>query len=468
MSEEVVEYKKRKPKPGSVQLAAELGKLPPQAVDLEEAVIGALMIESRALNIVSGFLPVHAFYKDAHQHLYSAIMTLVANRQPADILTVTQQCKRDGTLELVGGPYYISQLTNKISSAANIEFHARIIVEKFMARELIRVSTEAVRDAYEDSTDVLLLVDKFQSNASALGSLLHGKKEQSISSLLDGVSKSLDVPPPADGVIGVKTGFNKFDDITMGLQRGRLYINAARPGMGKTTFALQLAHNVAVSGVPVAFFSLEMPAADLVIKMVAMETGINQKKIQRRDLNSSERERINLAMSELRKSKLYIDDSSGTTPFELRSKCRTMMEAYGIGLIVVDYLQLMTPAQTGRNFQNRNDEVSFITSSLKNIAKDLNVPVLALSQLSRELEKRVNKEPMLSDLRDSGSIEQDADLVLFLYRPAYYGITANSNGDDISDLCKLIIAKHRHGELANIMQRFNGGLSKFSEYNGRN
>jgi replicative DNA helicase len=465
MSEVESEYGKKRRGKGlsSLQLAAEIGKVPPQAVDLEEAVLGALCLEKKALNEVIGFLRAESFYKEPHQHIYQAIIDLVTLRQPVDILTVTQQLRKNGVLDLAGGPYYISQLTDKVASAANIEFHAKIVQQKFIGRELIRISTETIKLAYEDTTDVLKLTDSCQQQLFTLNGVSNaGKEGQHIAVYAEKELQAIETASKLDKPdIGISTGFEDIDTVIYGLSGGLLYLLAARPGMGKSTLALQVARNAAAAGKPSAFFSLEMPAAKLILKLISLETGISQDRIQKKNLNQSELLQVHAKVAELKSIPLYIDDSSGITPFEFESKLRRMKKDHRIELAVADYLQLMNGFQKDRKHDNKNDEVGFISSNLKGVAKELDIPVIALSQLNRDVEKRQNKEPMLSDLRDSGSLEQDADVVLFLYRPGYYKIYNNQAGDDIRDLCKVIVAKNRYGELKDVMLRFKGEESKF-------
>ncbi|MEO8147705.1 MAG: replicative DNA helicase [Bacteroidia bacterium] len=465
---ENINYKKRKPvKPvTSLQLAADLGKLPPQAVDIEEAVLGALMLEKNALNTVIDVIKPEAFYKEAHQKIFAAIHYLFHNAQPIDILTVTQQLKKTGELELVGGPYYISQLTNRVASAANIEFHSRIILQKFIQRELIRISTDIVRDAYEDTTDVLALLDKAEKNLFAIAEGNLRKQYDSMQGLIAKAIKEYESAAMLEeGVIGVPSGFTELDRVTAGWQKSDLIIMAARPGMGKTAFVLSLARNAAVRfNKPVAFFSCEMSSLQLVNRLISSETEINGEKLRKGNLTEAEWQQLNKKIQPLENAPIYIDDTPALTVFELRAKCRRLVAERKVELIIIDYLQLMQTGGDNRS-GNREQEISTISRSLKAIAKELNVPVICLSQLSRDVEKRGGtKKPQLSDLRESGAIEQDADMVLFIYRPEYYEQDKDAQGISTVGLAEIIIAKNRNGSLRSVNLKFIGHLTKFTDF----
>lgn len=467
VSEIVSENRKKKPVSKSAltsQIASLHGKVPPQAVDLEEAVLGAMMIEKDALTDVIGILKPECFYKEAHQKIYGVIYELFHNNEPVDILTVTQALRKKNELEIVGGPYAITQLTNRIASAANIEFHARIIQEKYIQRELIRTSTEVVSLAYEDTTDVLELLDQAERNLFSIaeGNIRGGTEDISslITHSLEEIKKAGDKP---SGVTGVESGFTELDRLTAGWQKGDLIIVAARPGMGKTAFVLSLARNAAVRFKrPVAFFSLEMSSLQLVNRLISAETELNHDKIRKGQLQNHEWQQLYSKITPLTQSPVYIDDVPALSIFELRAKCRRLVAEHGIQLIIVDYLQLMTSGSEKRN-STREQEISSISHSLKSIAKELKVPVIAISQLSRDVEKRqaTNKRPLLSDLRESGAIEQDADLVLFIYREEYY---FQEDADPESrNAAEIIVAKNRNGTIGDIKLKFIGALTKFVE-----
>lgn len=440
----------------------EHGKLPPQAVDLEEAVLGALMIEKNALTAVIDFLKADSFYKDAHQKIFNAISQLFQNSEPIDILTVTSQLKKNGELEIAGGAYYIQQLTNRIASAANVEYHARIILQKHIQRELIRISSEIIKDAYEDTTDVFELLDKAESN---LFKVAEGNIRKNYDSMSDIIKESIKQIEKAaeqkDGISGVQSGFRELDKLTAGWQKSDLIILAARPGMGKTAFVLSLARNTAIDfGKAVALFSLEMSSIQLVNRLIASETQLSQDKLKKGNLEKYEWEQLHAKIPKLAEAPIFIDDTPALSIFELRAKCRRLKSQHDIQLVIIDYLQLMTAAGEGKG--NREQEISTISRSLKSIAKELEVPIIALSQLSRAVETRGgDKRPQLSDLRESGAIEQDADMVMFIYRPEYYGITQGEDGSPLTGIGQLIVAKHRNGALQDINLKFVNNLAKF-------
>lgn len=441
----------------------ELGKVPPQAVDLEEAVLGALMLEKDAVNDVIDILSPDSFYKDTHQKIYDVIKDLFGKSLPIDILTVTEELKKRGELDLVGGPFYISQLTNRVASAANIEFHARIISQKFIQRELIRISSDIIKDAYDDSTDVFDLLDKAESNLFQVAEGNLRKSYDSMSTLIQQAIRQVEeLSNKEDGVSGVPTGFTALDRVTSGFQRSDMIVLAARPGMGKTAFVLSLARNAAVDfKFPVAVFSLEMSSLQLVNRLIASETELSAGKLKRGNLENHEWEQLNAKIGRLSNAPLFIDDTPALSVFELRAKCRRLKAQHDIQLIIIDYLQLMTAASDGKG--NREQEISTISRSIKSIAKELDVPIIALSQLSREVEKRGGeKRPQLSDLRESGAIEQDADMVMFIYRPEYYGMTVDEDQNPTRGVAEIIIAKHRNGALEDVKLKFIDHLAKFT------
>ncbi|WP_395803549.1 replicative DNA helicase [Daejeonella sp.] len=445
-------------------MASGLGKLPPQAIDLEEAVLGALMLEKDALSAVIDILNPAVFYKDSHQKIFEAIQFLFQKSSPIDILTVTAQLRQQGDLEMIGGAYYITELTNRVASAANIEYHARIISQKFIQRELIRISTEIISKSYEDTTDIFDLLDHAEKNLFdiAQNNLRRDsrKMDEIIRESLDNLEKIKD---KVDGLTGVASGFTALDRITSGWQPSDLVIIAARPAMGKTAFVLSCARNAAVQfNKPVVFFSLEMSSVQLVNRLISGETEIEQEKIRKGHLAEWEWQQLHSKIGKLTEAPLFIDDTPALNIFEFRAKCRRLKAQYDIQMIIIDYLQLMHGKSDGKG-GNREQEIGSISRALKSVAKELNVPVIALSQLSRAVENRPggSKKPMLSDLRESGSIEQDADMVLFLYRPEYYGLTEDEEGRSTIGIGEVIIAKHRNGETGTVPLRFVGKFVKF-------
>lgn len=440
-----------------------LGKLPPQAVDLEEAVLGALMLEKDALTAVIDILRPESFYKDAHQKIYGAIIDLFGKSEPVDLLTVTQELRSKGELEFVGGPYYVTQLTSKVNSAANIEYHARIISEQSIKRELIRISSEIQKDAYEDTTDVFELLDRTESAMFEVSESNIRKNYADMRTIMREAIEDLETKKnQEDGLTGVPSGFTALDRVTSGWQRSDMIIIAARPGMGKTAFVLSALRNAAVDfNMPMAIFSLEMSAVQLVNRLISAEAELEGEKLRKGNLADHEWQQLHHKIQKLTNAPLFIDDTPALSILELRAKCRRLKAQHDIQCVVIDYLQLMKgDSSTG----NREQEIASISRSLKNIAKELNVPVIALSQLSRSVETRGgDKRPQLSDLRESGSIEQDADQVMFLYRPEYYGLTEDEEGNPVTGVGDVIIAKNRHGSLEDVRLRFIGKYTKFCD-----
>lgn len=444
----------------------EHGKLPPQAIDLEEAVLGALMLEKEAVNATIDILQPKSFYKETHQKIFSAIQDLFQRSEPVDILTVTNELKQRGELELVGGPYYITQLTNRVASSANIEFHARIISQKYIQRELIRISSDIITDAYDETTDVFTLLDKAESSLFSVAEGNIRKNYETMSDLIRESIAQIELAKNKEsGVIGVASGFTALDRVTSGWQPSDLVIIAARPAMGKTSYVLSLARNAAVDfNIPVAFFSLEMSSVQLVTRLVSAESEISSEKLRSGNLRADEIQQIHTKIQRLAEAPIFIDDTAGLSVFELRAKARRLKSQHDIQLLVIDYLQLMTGGGDNKN-GNREQEISMISRSLKSIAKELNIPVIALSQLSRAVETRGgDKRPQLSDLRESGSIEQDADMVQFIHRPEYYGLSEDEEGNPTTGVANIIIAKHRNGSVGDVKLKFINHLAKFQDF----
>src|SRR5215217_6328588 len=450
------------------------GKVPPQAKDLEEAVLGAMMLEKGAFDAVIEILKAECFYVDAHQRIFRAMTSLANKSQPIDMLTVVEELRFKEELDIVGGPYYVTKLTNAVVSSANIEAHARIILQKFIQRELIRISGEIISDAYEDSTDVFDLLDQAESKIYEVTSThLRNSYETIDSVLVKTIQRIEDLRHKNEDITGVPSGFSSLDRVTYGWQSTDLIILAARPSVGKTAFALNLARNAALHPTKptgVAFFSLEMSAGQLVQRILSAESEIWLEKISRGKLEEHEMKQLYArGIQRLSQAPLFIDDTPALNIFELRAKCRRLKNANNIGMIIIDYLQLMSGTGENRN-SNREQEISTISRSLKSLAKELQVPIIALSQLSREVEKRKdgNKMPQLSDLRESGAIEQDADMVCFIYRPEYYDITANEFGENNRGETHVRIAKHRNGSLETIKLRARLEIQRFYDDEGGN
>lgn len=445
------------------QINAQYGKLPPQALDVEEAVLGALMLERDAYVTVADIIDTDSFYKEEHRKIFEAIKYLSTHERPVDLLMVTQELKNRNQLEEVGGPLYITQLTSRVASAAHIEFHARIIAQKFIQRELIRVSSEIQVKAYDNAIDVDDLID---FSETALFKVAEGniKKETlPIKPILKEAARQIEeAARREDGLSGIPSGFTALDRITSGWQKTDLVIIAARPAMGKTAFVLSMARNMAVEHrKPVAVFSLEMSSVQLVNRLITAETELGSEKIKNGRLAEWEWEHFNRKLNVLEEAPMFIDDTPALSVFEFRAKCRRLKLQHDIGVVIVDYLQLMTAGTDGRG--NREQEVSLISRSLKAIAKELDIPILALSQLNRSVESREGKRPQLSDLRESGAIEQDADLVLFIHRPEYYGITEDENGNSLLGIAEIIVAKHRNGSVGDVQLAFKKQQVKFCD-----
>ena len=442
-----------------------LGKLPPQAIDLEEAVLGALMLEKDALTAVIDILTPNSFYLDTHKEIYSAIVTLFNNSEPVDMRTVVSQLRKSGKLEFVGGSYYIAELTSKVSSAANIEYHARIVTEMAIKRELIRVASEIHQDAYEDTTDVFQLLDKTESALFEISEANIRKNYDSMTSLMAQAIHELEERKNhKDGLTGIASGFTALDRVTSGWQKSDLVIIAARPAMGKTAFVVSALRNAAVDfNHAVAIFSLEMSSVQLVNRLISAEAQLESEKIKKGNLADYEWQQLIHKTNKLSSAPIFIDDTPALSILELRAKCRRLKAQHDVQLIVIDYLQLMS-GDSSKGGGNREQEIASISRALKGIAKELDVPVIALSQLSRAVETRGgDKRPQLSDLRESGSIEQDADMVMFLYRPEYYGITEDENGMPTTGVGEVIIAKHRNGSVENVQLKFIGKYTKFTD-----
>jgi len=459
------DFKKRGAKPTPSQFFSELGRIPPQALDFEEAVIGALMLEQNALSAVIDIIRPEYFYKDSHRRILDAIMRLFNQSEPVDLLTVTNELKKSGELDLVGGAYFLTSLTNRIASAANVEFHARIIVQKHILRELIQISSVITKEAFEDSTDVFNLLDKAQKLLFEISENNIRKGHDKMNNLISMAIEQIELArKKTDGLSGVPSGFSQLDRLTSGWQKSDLVILAARPGMGKTAFILSMARYMAVEcKIGVAFFSLEMSALQLITRLISSETELPNDKLRKGSLEEHEWEQLQSKVAKLSDAPLYIDDTPALSIFELKAKCRRLKSQHDIQIIYIDYLQLMST--DGDNKGNREQEISTISRSLKSLAKELNVPVIALSQLSRAVETRGgNKRPMLSDLRESGAIEQDADMVLFIYRAEYYKILEDESGNSTMGTAEVIVAKHRNGALEDIKLRFQDRFAKFSDF----
>ena len=462
-------YKKSFSKKENLGLVSniELGKLPPQALDLEESVLGALMLEKDALTNIIDILKPENFYKDAHKEIYQAIIDLFNNSQPIDLLTVTNQLKKNGTLDIVGGSYYVTKLTTRVNSASNIEFHSRIILEQSIKRELINISSKVQKDAYEDTIDVFDLLDQTEQSLFDVSESHIRKNYKKVQNLMKEAIDELETKKEKkDGITGVPSGFIDLDTITSGWQPSDLVIVAGRPSMGKTAFVLSLIRNASIDhNLPMGIFSLEMSSLQLVNRLISSEAELDSDKIRKGNLKDYEWQQLLHKTDLLQKAPIFIDDTPALSILELRAKARRLKSQHDIQCIIVDYLQLMT-SEYGKTSGNREQEIASISRSLKAVAKELNIPVIALSQLSRAVETRGgDKRPVLSDLRESGSIEQDADMVMFIYRAEKYDITEDEDGESTIGVAELLLRKNRNGPTGKVKLKFVERFAKFVDKN---
>ena len=450
---------------GQLPQEVSYGHIMPQAPEVEKAVLGALMIDKDAYLEVSSLLVPESFYEPRNQMVYEAIQQLSRDESPVDLLTVTDMLGKMGKLEEVGGPGYIADLSSKVATSANIEYHANVVAEKFLSRQMIQYVNVIGKKAFDETNDIKDVVQEAESSLFEL-SQKNMKKDYSV--LAPVVDKAMEIVKIAHsnkgGITGISTGYYKLDEMTCGWQNSDLVIIAGRPAMGKTAFALSLAKNIAADQkIPLAFFSLEMSDVQLANRLMSNVCMIEGHKLLSGQLDRGDWLRLDKKLDKLKEAPLYIDDTEGLSIMELRTKARRLVREKGVRLIMIDYLQLMTAS--GMKFNSRQEEVSIISRSLKGLAKELNIPVLALSQLNRGVESRVGaegKRPQLSDLRESGAIEQDADMVIFLHRPEYYHILMSEDGlIDYQGKAEVVISKHRKGATGIIMMNFKGEYTRF-------
>ncbi len=463
-----IQKRKSYTKRNNPQEVNEYGRIQPQAVELEEAVLGALMIEKDAYSLVCEILRPESFYEHKHQLIYEAIAELAMNQRPVDILTVKDQLAKQGNLEEIGGPFYITQLSSNVATSAHIEYHARIIAQKYLARQLISFSSNIQSKAFDETLDVDDLMQEAEGSLFELSQRNMKKDYTQIDPVIQDAYELLKkAASRTDGLSGLESGFEDLDRITSGWQKSDLIIIAARPAMGKTAFVLSLARNIAVDyRRPVALFSLEMSNVQLVNRLISNVCEIPGDKIKSGQLADYEWQQLDSKLNGLINAPLYVDDTPSLSVFELRTKARRLVREHKVEIIIIDYLQLMNAS--GMSFNSRQEEVSTISRSLKGLSKELDIPIIALSQLNRGVESREGvdgKRPQLSDLRESGAIEQDADIVCFIHRPEYYKIFEDEKGRDLRGMAEFIIAKHRNGATANILLRFTGALTKFQNIN---
>lgn len=461
--------KRKTTQPTIIKVGAnEIGKLPPQALELEESVIAAMMIEKDAFNSVSDLLHPESFYADKHRFIFEAIRSLSAKDAPIDILSVAEELKLMGKLDQVGGITYLSDLTRRIASAAHLQYHAKIVAQKATARDLITMACQIEEKGYDETQDVDDLVEEATAKIFEISQRSQKRDVTHIYPVITEAFERMHKAAKNDGNIsGIPSGFTALDKITSGWQKSDLVIIAARPAMGKTAFVLSMAKNIAVDfNIPVAIFSLEMSNVQLVNRLIMNVCEIEGSKIRNGRLTPAEWDRLENQINVLQNAPIFVDDTPGLSVFELQSKARKLVKDKKIQLIIIDYLQLMNA--NGSSFGSREQEVSIISRSLKGLAKELDIPIIALSQLSRAVEKRDSsnstvdgKKPLLSDLRESGAIEQDADMVCFIHRPEYYKLYDDGNGKDLRGLGQIIVAKHRNGATDEIWLRFIGKYTRF-------
>lgn len=444
-----------------------LGKLPPQATDVEETVLGAILIDKNAIVDVASILKPDHFYLDTHREIYKAIIGLFANGDKIDMMKVVHALKSAGKLELVGGAYKIAELTSKVSTAGNIESHARILVELGIKRKVIELASTLHHEAYEDTSDAFKMVEQGNLGLqNILDDAISTRAERTMKQITFDATKELQARQSGKHS-GLDSGYPVLDQILNGFHKTDLIIVGARPGMGKTAFAMQAGKNIAEGGDPVGIFSLEMSANQLVERLAIGDSEIDSDLVKKGALQPYEFDRYMASMGKLSNLPLYIDDTPFMTIVELRARAMRMKTKYGVKLIIVDYLQLIKGINEFGQKMSRDQEIGIISRTLKGIAKELDIPVIALAQLSRGVETRGGlKKPGLSDLRESGSIEQDADVVVFLYRPEYYKITEDENGNSTHGLCELLVEKHRNGSTGQVNVKFVGKFTKFMPWIG--
>lgn len=453
--------KQTKPVRPVIAAMPDFGKVPPQAIDMEEAVLGAIMLEKEAVITILDILKAESFYKDSHRKIFKAISDLNAREYPVDLYTVTEELRAHNELESVGGPVYLTQLTSKVVSAANVDFHARIVAQKYIQRELIRVSTEIQTRSFDDTWDVTELLDYSENE---LFQIAEGNIKREVSPInmviKDAIREIEEAGKREDALVGIPSGYTRLDRLTSGWQKSELVIIAGRPSMGKTAFALSMARNMAIDHRKnVAIFSCEMSSIQLVNRLIIAETDIPGDKIRNGRLSEEEWKQLDTRIKKLVQAPIFIDDTPAISIFELRAKCRRLMAQKKLDIVIVDYLQLMSGPD---NAGSREQEVSNISRSLKSIAKELNVPILALSQLNRSVEMRGGtKRPMLSDLRESGAIEQDADMVVFIHRQEKFGLMEFEDGSSTKGIAEIIVAKNRNGPVDDVRLKFREEKAQF-------
>ncbi len=439
-------------------------RIPPQANEVEQAVIAAMLLDKEAISAAIESIDETYFYKESHRKIYLAIVELFDRHEAVDMLTLTEELKKKGNIDDVGGPYYISEIINSVPSSANIEYHINIVRQKALSRKLITVCTEIVNDSFEQEKEVDNLLDKAEQSIFQISESRIKKGFESVNPILHTTFERIDelYHSSGTGITGISSDFKKLDELTAGFQKADFIVLAGRPSMGKTAFALNLMRNAAVDhSLPIGFFSLEMSAEALVLRLLCTESRVNQMSVRTGKMNAEEMKRLSKYVGVLDQAPIYIDDTPGLNILQLRSKARRLVADKDVKMFIVDYLQLME----GSREESRQQEITKISRSLKGLAKELNVPVVALSQLSRAVETRdKSRKPQLSDLRESGAIEQDADVVLFVYRPEYYDIqTFEDTGESTHNKSEIIIGKQRNGPVGTIRLTFLKEYGKFAD-----
>lgn len=436
------------------------GRVPPQAVDVEMAVLGSMLLEKEAIAKAIEILDENAFYKPAHQQIYSAMIGLFERSEPVDLITLIEELRRRAQLEKIGGEFYLTELTTKVTTSANIDFHAHIVLEKALMRQLIASSSAVASRAYSETEDALGLLDEAEQQIFQISEQRMKKNFVSMNTAVHSTMELLEsIHGKHSGITGVPAGFTELDNYTGGFQKSDLIIVAGRPSQGKTALVLSLARNAAViHNVPIGFFSLEMSTQQLVMRLICAEARVDAHSVRTGRLPEDEWRKLSTSVGRLYKAKIFIDDTPALGILELRAKARRLKAEHNVGMIVVDYLQLM---QGPKNAQSREQEISSISRSLKALAKELNIPVIALSQLNRAVEARGDKRPVLADLRESGAIEQDADVVLFVHRPEMFGIEKDDDGNSTEGVAELILGKQRNGPTGSVRMAFVKQYARF-------
>ncbi|SFO74455.1 replicative DNA helicase [Prevotella sp. tf2-5] len=465
MTDQKNQYTRKQGRSGQQPLDFSLAHVMPQAPDMEKAVLGALMIDKDAYLEVCDLLRPESFYEPRNQMVYEAIQQLSMEESPVDVLTVVDKLEKTGRLLEIGGPGYIAELSSMVVTSANIEYHARVVAEKYLSRQMAHYVSVIGKKTFDETYDIKDVIQEADSQLLEI-SQKSVKKDYSVLGPI--VNQAVKIVEAAyankGGLTGISTGFYKLDDMTCGWQKSDLVIIAGRPAMGKTAFALSLAKNIAVDQkIPMAFFSLEMTSVQLANRLMANNCQIEGHKLMSGQLKRDDWERLDKHLNSLLEAPLYVDDTEGISVMELRTKIRRLIKEHHIELVMVDYLQLMTAS--GMRYNNRQEEISLISRALKGMAKEFNIPVIALSQLNRGVDTREGpegKRPRLSDLRESGAIEQDADMVIFLHRPEYYGLYQSEDGSiDYRGKAEVIISKHRKGAVGIVMMDFKGEYTRF-------